>query len=121
LRPGNVHSANGRECVLKPAIVRYQRKVLRIYFRADAAFAILGVYDCLETERIKYAIRLPANQVLQNRIGYLLKRPVRRPPNEMRRFYGNFTHKAESWVRLAGRPEKREYLRKFRSHPGNPD
>src|SRR5262249_50083132 len=30
----------------------------------------------LEAERIKYAIRIPANQVLQHRIGYLLKRPV---------------------------------------------
>jgi hypothetical protein len=46
---------------------------LRIYFRADAAFAMAGIYECLEAERIKYAIRLPANQVLQNRIGYLLK------------------------------------------------
>ena len=42
-----------------------------------------GVYECLEAERIKYAIRLPANQVLQNRIGYLLTRPVGRPPNEV--------------------------------------
>src|SRR5438876_1127051 len=48
-----------------------------------------GVYECLEAERIKYAIRLPANQVLQNRIGYLLTRPVGRPPNEVR-YYGNF-------------------------------
>jgi hypothetical protein len=30
-----------------------------------------------------------ANQVLQNRIGYLLKRPVGRPPNEVRRFHAN--------------------------------
>jgi Transposase DDE domain group 1 len=87
LRPGNVHSADGWENVLKPVIVRYQGKVLRIYFRADAAFAMPGVYECLEAERIKYAIRLPANQVLQNRIGYLLKRPVGRPPNEVRRYY----------------------------------
>ena len=78
LRPGNVHSADGWENVLRPVIVRYQGKVLRIYFRADAAFAMPGVYECLEAERIKYAIRLPANQVLQNRIGYLLKRPVGR-------------------------------------------
>ena len=34
--------------------------------------------------RIKYAIRLPANRVLQDRIGYLLTRPVGRPPNESR-------------------------------------
>jgi hypothetical protein len=42
LRPGNVHSADGWGDVLKPFVVRYQGKVLRIYFRADAAFAIPG-------------------------------------------------------------------------------
>ena len=43
------------------------------------------VYEFLEAERINYAIRLPANQVLQHRIGYLLKRPVGRPSNEVHR------------------------------------
>src|SRR5262249_24542485 len=56
--------------VLKPVVARYQGKVSRIYFRADAAFAMPEVYEFLEAERIKYAIRLPANQVLQDRIGY---------------------------------------------------
>ena len=65
LRPGNVHSADGWEGVLKPVVKRYQGKVSRIYFRADAAFAMPEVYEFLEAERIKYAIRLPANQVLQ--------------------------------------------------------
>ena len=97
LRPGNVHSADGWVSVLMPGIVRYQGKAVRIYFRADAAFAMPGVYECLEAERIRYAIRLPANQVLQNRIGYLLKRPVGRPPNEVRRYYANFTYRAASW------------------------
>ena len=55
-------------------VQRYRGKVTRIYFRADAAFAMPEVYEFLEAERIKYAIRLPANQVLQGRIGYLLKR-----------------------------------------------
>ena len=91
LRPGNVHSADGWDGTLKPVVMRYQGKVSRIYCRADAAFAMPGVYEYLEAERIKYAIRLPANQVLQNRIGYLLKRPVGRPPNEVRRYYANFT------------------------------
>jgi hypothetical protein len=70
LRPGNVHSADGWQPVLKPVEERYQGKVSRIYFRADAAFAMPEVYEFLEAERIKYAIRLPANQVLQSRIGY---------------------------------------------------
>jgi hypothetical protein len=47
---------------------RYQGKVSRIYFRADAGFANPEVYESLEVERIKYAIRLPANRVLQDRI-----------------------------------------------------
>jgi hypothetical protein len=62
LRPGNVHSADGWNGVLKPVVARYQGKVSRIYFRADAAFAMPEVYEFLEAERINYAIRLPANQ-----------------------------------------------------------
>jgi hypothetical protein len=82
LRPGNVHSADAWDAVLKPVVTRYQGKVSRIHFRADAGFANPEVYEFLEAERIKYAIRLPANRVLQDRIGYLLKRPVGRPSNE---------------------------------------
>ena len=99
LRPGNVHSADGWGGPLKPVFARYQRKVSRIYVRADAAFAMPGVYEYLEAERITYAIRLPANQVLQDRIGYLLKRPVGRPPNEVRRFQANFSYQAGSWTK----------------------
>src|ERR1700747_3504152 len=85
LRPGNIHSADGWEAVLKPVVARYQGKVSRIYFRADAGFANPEVYEYLEAERIKYAIRLPANHILQDRIGYLLQRPVGRPSNDVRR------------------------------------
>jgi hypothetical protein len=112
LRPGNVHSADGWDGVLKPVVARYQGKVSRIYFRADAAFAMPEVYEFLEAERIKYAIRLPANQVLQSRIGYLLKRPVGRPPNEVRRFYANFTYQAGSWTK------PRRVIAKVEWHPG---
>jgi hypothetical protein len=112
LRPGNVHSADGWGDVLKPVVVRYQGKVLRIYFRADAAFAMPEVYEYLEAERIKYAIRIPTNQVLQNRIGHLLKRPVGRPPSEVRRFYANFTYQAGSWSK------PRRVIAKVEWHPG---
>src|SRR5262249_44268112 len=33
-------------------------------------------------------------KVLQGRIGYLLKRPIGRPPNEVRRFHANFSYQA---------------------------
>src|ERR1700730_17537763 len=72
LGPGNVHSADGWDAVLKPVVARYRGKVARLNFRADAGFANPKVYEFLEAEGIKYAIRLPANRVLQERIGYLL-------------------------------------------------
>ena len=99
LRPGNVHSADGWESVLKPVVERYKGKVSRIYFRADAGFANPEVYEFLEAERIKYAIRLPANRILQERIGHLLTRPVGRPSNEVRRSYANFTYQVGSWAK----------------------
>jgi hypothetical protein len=80
LRPGNVHSADGRRVVLEPVMARYPGIAKRLYFRGDAAFANPEIYEFLEAEGIGYTIRLPANGVLQNRIGYLLKRPVGRPP-----------------------------------------
>ena len=54
LRPGNVHSADGWDEVLKPVVARYRGKVSLIYFRADAGFANPEVYEFLEAERIKY-------------------------------------------------------------------
>ena len=112
LRPGNVHSADGWDAVLKPIVVRYQGKVSRIYFRADAAFAMPGLYEYLEAERIKYAIRIPTNQVIQDRIGYLLKRPVGRPPNHVRRSHASFSYQAGSWSK------PRRLIAKVEWHPG---
>jgi Transposase DDE domain group 1 len=97
LRPGNVHSAHGWDGVLKPVVARYQGKVSPIYFRADAGFANPDIYEFFEAEGIKYGIRLPANRVWQDRISYLLKRPVGQPSNEVRRYYANFRYQAGSW------------------------
>jgi hypothetical protein len=112
LRPGNAHSADGWEGVLKRVVARYRGKVSRIYFRADAGFANPEVYEYLEAERIKYAIRLPANRVLQERVGHLLTRPVGRPPNEVRRSYANFTYQAGTWTK------PRRVVAKVEWHPG---
>jgi hypothetical protein len=86
LRPGNVHSADGWRAVLEPVIARYRGIVKHLYFRGDAAFANPEVYELLEAEDASYTIRLPANPVLQDKIGHLLKRPVGRPPHEIRRY-----------------------------------
>ena len=97
LRPGNVHSAHEWRAVLEPVVARYRDRTVRRYFRADAAFASPEVYEFLEAEDFKYAIRLPANKVLQDSIGYLLKRPVGRPPNDVRRYYASFSYQAGTW------------------------
>src|SRR6516165_7666014 len=97
LRSGNVHSADGWREVLEPVIARYRGTVKRCYFRGDAAFANPEIYEFLEAGGMGYAIRLPANRVLQDRIGYLLKRPAGRPPHEIRRYFASFSYEAQSW------------------------
>src|SRR5712692_9459059 len=79
LRPGNVHSAEGWEEVLLPEIERQQRMGKELVFRADAALAKPEIYEALEERRVKYAIRLPANDSLERDIAELLPRPVGRP------------------------------------------
>ena len=80
LRPGNSPQRRSLEEVLEPVVERYQKKGIRLLFRADAAFAKPDVYEYLESQSIGFAIRLPANEVLQDEIRHLLKRPRGRPP-----------------------------------------
>ena len=112
LRPGNVHSADGWRAVLEPVIARYRGIVKHLYLRGDAAFANPEVYELLEAEDASYTIRLPANPVLQDKIGHLLKRPVGRPPHEVRRYYASFRYQAQSWNR------PRHVVAKVEWHPG---
>jgi hypothetical protein len=100
------------EGVLKPVVVRYKGRVSRICFRGDAGFANPEIYDYLEGEGIKYAIRLPANRILQERIAHSLTRPVGRPPNDVRRSRANFTYQAGSWS------TPRRVVAKVERHPG---
>ena len=112
LRPGNVHSAHGWHAVLEPVVARYRDWKVRRYFRGDAAFASPDLYEFLEAEGYKYAIRLKANAVLQASIAHLLTRPVGRPPNHVRRFHASFSYQAGSWNR------KRRVVAKVEWHPG---
>src|ERR687883_691915 len=112
LRPGNVHSADGWRAVLEPVVSRYRGKVKHLYFRADAAFAGPEIYEFLEARGMKYAIRLPANRVLQESIAFLLRRPVGRPPHEVRRFHASISYQAGSWTK------PRRVVAKVEWHPG---
>ena len=97
LRPGNVHSAEGWEKLLLPEIERQQRMGKEIAFRADAAFAKPEVYEALEERGVKYAIRIPANDILQRDIEELLKRPVGRPTKKPLVEYKGFLYQAAGW------------------------
>ena len=79
LRGGNVQGADGWENVAKPVVAGFRDNISRLYFRADANLVSPDFYEYLESERIKYAIRPPASRILQERIGYMLTRPVGRP------------------------------------------
>ncbi len=113
LRKGNVHSADGWKGVLDPVIARYKRRDLLRFFRADAAFAIPELYKTLEAEGYFYAIRLKGNAVVQEAVVHLLKRPVGRPPNYVRRFYHDFEYRAASWEKA------RRVIAKVEWHPGD--
>ena len=97
LRPGNVHSADGWKEFINPIVERYLKLAVRLLFRADAAFAKPEIYEYLETRHIGYAIRLPANEVLQKEIAHLLVRPTKWPSQKPIVSYHDFVYQAQSW------------------------
>jgi hypothetical protein len=97
LRPGNVHSAEGWEELLLPEIERQQKLGKEVVFRADAAFAKPEIYEALEEQGVKYAIRIPANDNLERDIAELLTRPVGRPRHKPVVWHKSFLYQAASW------------------------
>ena len=55
------------------------------------------IYEYLETRHIGYAIRLPANEVLQKEIAHLLVRPTEWPSQKPIVSYHDFVYQAQSW------------------------
>jgi hypothetical protein len=97
LRNGNVHSADDWRSLLEPVVARYRSEEARRFFRGDAAFANPNIYSFLEQEGYRYAIRLPANNVLRQEIEHLLTRPVGHPPHKPVILYDSFSYRAGSW------------------------
>jgi hypothetical protein len=116
LRPGNVHSADGWEHVLRPVLSRYSAEarplITRRRFRADAAFAIPALFDLLEAEGWDYAIRIKGNRKLHDQVAWLTKRRPGRPSNHVVRHYTSFHYRAKSW------PMARRVVAKVEFHPG---
>jgi len=93
-------SADGWGDVLLPVIDRYRAQGQTVVVRADAAFA-LPALKALERRGVRYAIRLPANDVLERAIEDLLVRPRGRPSSAPPVRYRSFHYQggtAEQWI-----------------------
>jgi hypothetical protein len=113
LRNGNVHSADGWRDVLDPVIARYAKRDILRFFRADAAYANPAIYARLEEAGYFYAIRLPANNILREKIAQRLARPVGSPLlTKVERIYEDFQYQAASW------DKERRVIAKIEWHPG---
>jgi hypothetical protein len=113
VRNGNVHSADGWRDVLDPVIARYAKRDILRFFRADAAYANPAIYARLEEAGYFYAIRLPANNILREKIAQRLARPVGSPLlTKVERIYEDFQYQAASW------DKERRVIAKIEWHPG---
>jgi hypothetical protein len=70
---------------------------INLYFCAHAAFAKPEIYALLEPEGIGYAIRLPANRVLQERISPSADPACRAAAEQPQVFHASFRYQAQSW------------------------
>ena len=100
LRNGNVASAHDWPVVRAPVIERYRDLNIGKLFRGDPAFAIPDLYQFLEAEGFTYAIRLPANAVLNREIDHLMKPPAGRPPAPPIVYLHHLHYQAGSWNKL---------------------
>src|SRR6516165_2227412 len=98
LRPGNVHSAEDWDEVLLPEVDRQQKQGKDVVVRADAAFAKPEIYEALEERGVKYAIRIPSNDILEREVAELLTRSVGSPSHKPVVWYKSFRYQAASWT-----------------------
>jgi Transposase DDE domain group 1 len=116
LRPGNTHASHRAKAVLKRLVKRLKRAYpkAQILLRADAGFAVPGLYRFCERERIRYAIGLITNERLRAKVApFLEKAETRfRGSGEKQRLFTSFTYRAESWKRYRQVVAKVEYMAK---------
>ncbi len=97
LREGNVASIDNWKQLLESIVQRYAHCGLRKQLRGDAGFARPEIYDYLEDHGFVYAIRLPANAVLQRAVQPYLERPEQLKPGQPVVTYHDFRYQAASW------------------------
>jgi len=96
---GGHHHPDRWQELLALAVERYQHQGCVCSSGADAAFAKPEVYEYLELRVIEYVIRLPTNDILEQEIKHLLKRPEGELPEKLVILYHDFQYQAKSWNR----------------------
>ncbi len=112
LRPGNVHSADGWEAVLKPVIARYADRHLMRFFRGMLPSPSRSYTKLWKRKAISTPSACAPIVFFRAEIAHLLKRPVGRPPKGVKRIYGDFEYQAASW------DKPRRVIAKVEWHPG---
>ena len=102
LRSGNVYTSNNVVSFMQPVLERYNKEhpEMLIYVRADSGFAVPELYDLVEANNYKYAIRLKLNKTLVK-----LAKPYADDLMELcnedlisyKCIYGEIEYKAGSW------------------------
>jgi len=100
LREGNVHTADGALSFIDALLDRVEEKLCQVAaVRIDAGFPEENLLAALEARNTPYVARVKNNQVLDRMAEPYLRRPVGRPPQELRTWLYEMTYRAESWSR----------------------
>ena len=116
LRPGNTHSSHKAGAILKRIIRRLKKAYpeAEILIRADAGFAVPGLYRLCEREKVHYLIGLITNDRLRERSRWLLARAQSAfaQSGEKQRLFTSFFYRAKSWTHRRRVIAKVEYADK---------
>ena len=98
LRPGNVHTAEGAEDMLKPLIDRARLDLSdNVRARGDAGYVGPKILAMLDENEVPFAIRLPVNSYLQEYVEQNSVRPPGRPPGYERIWCYDIEYRALTW------------------------
>jgi len=114
LRAGNRHASYGMVTILKRIVTKLKAAFpnAEIIIRGDAGFAIPALYEYCEEEKLKYAIGLIRNDVLERMIERLLEKVqcLYEKTRQKQRLFAEGFYQAQSWEKERRVIMKAEWL-----------
>jgi hypothetical protein len=100
LREGSVHTAEGGLSFIDELLTRAEKTLCEVAdVRMDAGFPEEKLLAALEARKTHYTARIRNNAVLDRMATPFLKRPVGRPPAELRTWFHEHSYRAATWSR----------------------